>query len=45
MCTTEDVFLIAVPVFHVFGMVPGIMSAITVEPKLYLWKNTRQYMH
>ena len=39
MCTTEDVFLIAVPVFHVFGMAPGIMSAITAGAKIVFMDN------
>ncbi|ARK29943.1 long-chain-fatty-acid--CoA ligase [Halalkalibacter krulwichiae] len=33
-CSSEDVFLVAVPAFHVFGMVPGIMSAISVAGKI-----------
>lgn len=33
-CTADDVFLIAVPVFHVFGMVPGILSAIAACAKI-----------
>ena len=33
-CTSDDVFLIAVPVFHVFGMAPGIMSAIACGAKI-----------
>ncbi|WP_234978393.1 class I adenylate-forming enzyme family protein [Bacillus tuaregi] len=35
-CTAEDVFLIAVPVFHVFGMGPGIMSAIAAGARMVL---------
>ncbi|MBU8908299.1 class I adenylate-forming enzyme family protein [Desertibacillus haloalkaliphilus] len=27
-CTSDDVFLVAVPVFHVFGMVPSILTTI-----------------
>lgn len=38
-CTPEDVFLIAVPVFHVFGMAPGIMSAIAVGAKIVFMEN------
>ncbi len=34
LCTEEDVFLIAVPAFHVFGMVPGILSAIVCGGKI-----------
>nr|WP_111646652.1 long-chain-fatty-acid--CoA ligase [Anoxybacillus vitaminiphilus] len=33
-CTKNDVFLIAVPVFHVFGMVPGILTAISVGAQM-----------
>ena len=33
-CSAEDVFLIAVPAFHVFGMVPGILSAIVCGAKI-----------
>ena len=39
MCTSEDVFLIAVPVFHVFGMAPGIMSAIAAGAKIVFMEN------
>ncbi|MFB9988206.1 class I adenylate-forming enzyme family protein [Bacillus benzoevorans] len=39
MCTADDVFLIAVPVFHVFGMAPGIMSAIAVGAKIVFMEN------
>jgi fatty-acyl-CoA synthase len=35
-CTAEDVFLVAVPVFHVFGMVPSILSAIAVGARMVL---------
>jgi fatty-acyl-CoA synthase len=38
-CTSDDVFLIAVPVFHVFGMVPGIMSAIAAGAKIVFMEN------
>ena len=38
-CTSDDVFLIAVPVFHVFGMVPGIMSAISSGAKIVFMEN------
>lgn len=38
-CTADDVFLIAVPVFHVFGMAPGIMSAIAVGAKIVFMEN------
>ncbi|HHW38613.1 MAG TPA: long-chain-fatty-acid--CoA ligase [Bacillales bacterium] len=33
-CTNNDVFLIAVPVFHCFGMIPGILTALVVGGKL-----------
>ncbi|WP_413379914.1 class I adenylate-forming enzyme family protein [Alkalihalobacillus sp. 1P02AB] len=33
-CTHEDVFLVAVPVFHVFGMVPSILSTVTAKAKM-----------
>ncbi|MDG5788847.1 long-chain-fatty-acid--CoA ligase [Evansella sp. AB-P1] len=33
-CTTDDVFLVPVPVFHVFGMIPGILSVISVGAKI-----------
>lgn len=33
-CTQEDVFLVAVPVYHVFGMIASILSAIFVGAKL-----------
>ncbi|UOE92689.1 long-chain-fatty-acid--CoA ligase [Alkalihalobacillus sp. LMS39] len=33
-CTSDDVFLVAVPAFHVFGMVPGILSAISTAGKI-----------
>lgn len=33
-CNSDDVFLIAVPVFHIFGMVPGILSAISSAAKM-----------
>jgi acyl-CoA synthetase (AMP-forming)/AMP-acid ligase II len=33
-CTSNDVFLIAVPVFHVFGMAPGIMSGLAAGAKI-----------
>ncbi|WP_243521692.1 class I adenylate-forming enzyme family protein [Bacillus pseudomycoides] len=33
-CSSGDVFLIAVPVFHIFGMVPGILSAISSAAKI-----------
>ncbi|WP_227935144.1 long-chain-fatty-acid--CoA ligase [Alkalihalobacillus deserti] len=35
-CTAEDVFLVAVPVFHVFGMVPSIISAIASSARMVL---------
>ncbi|AGT31801.1 hypothetical protein M493_07580 [Geobacillus genomosp. 3] len=35
-CTVNDVFLVAVPVFHVFGMVPSILSAVWVGARLVL---------
>lgn len=33
-CTDQDVFLLPVPVFHVFGLVPGILSAVGVGSKI-----------
>ncbi|MFC0295927.1 AMP-binding protein [Geobacillus jurassicus] len=33
-CTEDDVFLVAVPVFHVFGMVPSILSAVLSGARL-----------
>ena len=39
LCTSEDVFLVAVPVFHVFGMAPGILSAIAAGAKIVLMEN------
>ena len=35
-CTKDDVFLIAVPAFHCFGMIPGILSAVAVAGKIVL---------
>ncbi|GIN97326.1 hypothetical protein J6TS1_31960 [Siminovitchia terrae] len=35
-CTAEDVFFVAVPVFHVFGMVPSILSTISVGARMVL---------
>ncbi|MEB5451989.1 class I adenylate-forming enzyme family protein [Virgibacillus pantothenticus] len=35
-CTSADVFLIQVPMFHIFGMVPGVLAAIAVGAKLVL---------
>lgn len=35
-CTSDDVFLIQVPIFHIFGMVPGVLSAISVGAKMVL---------
>ena len=35
-CTANDVFFVAVPVFHVFGMVPGILSTISVGARMVL---------
>ena len=39
LCTSDDAFLIAVPVFHVFGMAPGIMSAIAAGAKIVFMEN------
>lgn len=33
-CTPDDVFLVAVPVFHVFGMVPSIITAVSAEARM-----------
>ena len=35
-CTSKDVFLVAVPAFHVFGMVPSILSSIVVGARMVL---------
>ena len=35
-CTGDDVFLVAVPAFHVFGMVPSILSSIAVGARMVL---------
>ena len=35
-CTPDDVFLVAVPVFHVFGMVPSIATTFSVGGKMVL---------
>ncbi|WP_235820527.1 AMP-binding protein [Halalkalibacter krulwichiae] len=35
-CTADDVFLIAVPVFHVFGMVPSIISTVASSARMVL---------
>jgi fatty-acyl-CoA synthase len=35
-CTPDDTFLVAVPLFHVFGMVPSILSAVASEAKMVL---------
>src|SRR5699024_6584854 len=35
-CTEDDVFLVAVPVFHVFGMVPSILSTIATGARMVL---------
>ena len=35
-CTSRDVFLVAVPVFHVFGMVPSILSAVSSGARMVL---------
>lgn len=35
-CTSEDVFLIPVPIFHIFGMVPGMISAIASAARIVL---------
>ncbi|MFC0558348.1 long-chain-fatty-acid--CoA ligase [Halalkalibacter alkalisediminis] len=35
-CTADDVFLVAVPVFHVFGMVPSIISSIASCARMVL---------
>jgi len=35
-CTENDVFLVAVPVFHVFGMVPSILSTIASGARMVL---------
>lgn len=35
-CTEDDVFLVAVPVFHVFGMVPSILSTIASGARMVL---------
>lgn len=35
-CTPEDVFLIPVPIFHIFGMVPGQLAAIAAGARMVL---------
>lgn len=35
-CTQDDVFLIQVPMFHIFGMVPGVMTAVACKAKIVL---------
>lgn len=35
-CTSDDVFLVAVPAFHVFGMIPTILSTISVGARMVL---------
>ncbi|MEH7225735.1 AMP-binding protein [Bacillus sp. JJ1566] len=35
-CTKDDVFFVAVPLFHVFGMVPSILSTIAVGARMVL---------
>jgi fatty-acyl-CoA synthase len=35
-CTSDDVFLVAVPLFHVFGMVPSIMSTLAARGRMVL---------
>lgn len=35
-CTSDDVFLVAVPVFHVFGMVPSILSTVACGARMVL---------
>lgn len=33
-CTPDDVFLIPVPAFHIFGMVPSLLTAVTAGSKM-----------
>jgi fatty-acyl-CoA synthase/long-chain acyl-CoA synthetase len=35
-CSEEDVFLIAAPLFHVFGMCPNLMAAVYSQAKMVL---------
>ncbi|KAB2330449.1 long-chain-fatty-acid--CoA ligase [Cytobacillus depressus] len=35
-CTEKDVFFVAVPVFHVFGLVPSILSTVAVGARMVL---------
>lgn len=35
-CTKDDVFLVQVPIFHIFGMVPGVMTAVACGAKMVL---------
>ncbi|MEH7225430.1 AMP-binding protein [Bacillus sp. JJ1566] len=35
-CMKDDVFFVAVPLFHVFGMVPSILSTIAVGARMVL---------
>ncbi|SDH17208.1 fatty-acyl-CoA synthase/long-chain acyl-CoA synthetase [Alteribacillus persepolensis] len=35
-CTSDDVFLVPVPLFHIFGMVPSILTAAAASSKIVL---------
>src|SRR5699024_10471144 len=35
-CTPDDVFFVAVPVFHVFGLVPSILSTLATGARMVL---------
>ncbi|KHF38513.1 class I adenylate-forming enzyme family protein [Halalkalibacter okhensis] len=35
-CTSNDVFLVSVPLFHVFGLIPNMITATTIAAKLVL---------
>ncbi len=35
-CTSDDVFLIQVPMFHIFGMSPGVICAVSFGAKIVL---------
>jgi fatty-acyl-CoA synthase len=41
-CTSDDVFLVAVPVFHVFGLVPSILSTIASGARMVLMEQYKQ---
>jgi len=36
LCTSSDVFLVAAPIFHVFGLCPNLMAAVSCQAKMVL---------